>query len=237
MGKPEIDNDRDTAMPITIILADDHNIVRKGLRTMLEKNQDIAILGEAEDGVSVVKLASALKPDIVIMDISMPKLNGIDAIEAIVRNNQKIAIIALSMHREERFISGAFLAGAKGYLLKESLFDELMQAIYVVHKGQFYMSPKIAHVAVSSFINKSSSRDSLRPASVLTVREREVLQLLAEGRKTAEIGRSLFISAKTVESHRHNIMEKLDLKQPVELIKYALREGIISLDTWLSMDN
>jgi len=224
-------------MAITIILADDHNMVRAGLRTMLENNQDITILGEAEDGVSAVKLASALKPDIVIMDISMPRLNGIDAIKAIVGNNPKIAIIALSMHREERFISGAFLAGAKGYLLKESLFDELMQAIYVVHKGQFYMSPKIAHVAANSFINKPPSGDSLRPASILTAREREVLQLLAEGRKTTEIGKSLFISTKTVESHRRNIMEKLDLKLPVELIKHALREGIISLDVWLSTEN
>lgn len=224
-------------MAITMILADDHNMVRRGLRTMLENYQDITILGEAGDGISVVKLAKELKPDIVIMDISMPKLNGIDAIEAIVGNNRKIAIIALSMHREERFISGAFLAGAKGYLLKDSLFDELMQAIHTVHKGQFYLSPKISHVAVDSFINKPLSGDSLRPASLLTPREREVLQLMAEGIKTTEIGSRLFISAKTVESHRRNIMEKLEIKQPVELIKYALREGIISLDTWLSMES
>jgi DNA-binding NarL/FixJ family response regulator len=204
---------------------------------MLENNQDITILGEAEDGHSVVKLARDLKPDVVIMDISMPKLNGIDAIEAIVGNNQKIAVLALSMHREQRFIRGAFLAGAKGYLVKESLFDELMQAIYTVHKGQFYLSPAIAHVAVNSFINKPSPGDSLRPASALTTREREVLQLLAEGTKTTEIGRRLFISTKTVESHRRNIMEKLDIKQPVELIKYALQEGIISIDTWLSLES
>lgn len=224
-------------MPITILLADDHNMVRRGLKTMLENNQDITILGEAEDGHSVVKLARDLKPDVVIMDISMPKLNGIDAIEAIVGNNQKIAVLALSMHREQRFIRGAFLAGAKGYLVKESLFDELMQAIYTVHKGQFYLSPAIAHVAVNSFINKPSPGDSLRPASALTTREREVLQLLAEGTKTTEIGRRLFISTKTVESHRRNIMEKLDIKQPVELIKYALQEGIISIDTWLSLES
>jgi DNA-binding NarL/FixJ family response regulator len=204
---------------------------------MLENNQDITILGEAEDGHSVVKLARDLKPDVVIMDISMPKLNGIDAIEAIVGNNQNIAVLALSMHREQRFIRGAFLAGAKGYLVKESLFDELMQAIYTVHKGQFYLSPAIAHVAVNSFINKPSPGDSLRPASALTTREREVLQLLAEGTKTTEIGRRLFISTKTVESHRRNIMEKLDIKQPVELIKYALQEGIISIDTWLSLES
>lgn len=224
-------------MAIKIILADDHNMVRRGLRTMLENNQDITILGEAEDGIAVVKLARDLKPDIVIMDISMPKLNGIDAIEAIVGMNRKIAIIALSMHGEERFISGAFLAGAKGYILKESLFDELMQAIYTVHKGQFYLSPKIAHVAVNRFMNKPTSGDSLRPASVLTTREREVLQLMVEGIKTTEIGRRLFISTKTVESHRRNIMEKLEIKQPVELIKYALREGIISIDTWLSLES
>ncbi len=224
-------------MAITIVLADDHNLVREGLRTMLEDNHDITILGEAEDGISAVKLARDLAPDIVIMDIGMPKLNGIDAIEAIVRDNPEIVIIVLSMHREERFITGAFLAGAKGYLLKDSLFDELMQAIHAVHKGQFYLSPQIAHVAVNSFKNKLSSGKLLRPASTLTTREREVLQLLTEGAKTAEIGLQLYISPKTVEAHRRNIMEKLDLKQPVELIKYALREGIVSFDTWLAPEN
>jgi DNA-binding NarL/FixJ family response regulator len=224
-------------MPITIVLADDHNLVRKGLRGLLENNPDITILGEAEDGIAAVKLAKDLVPDIVIMDIGMPKLNGIDAIEPIVRNNPEIAVITLSMHREERFITGAFQAGAKSYILKDSLFDELMQAIQAVHKGQFYLSPAIAHIAIKSLQGNVSSGDMRRPASTLTTREREVLQLLTEGKKTSEIGTQLNISTKTVESHRRNIMEKLNLKQPVELIKYALREGVVPLDAWLAPEN
>jgi len=224
-------------MPIKIVLADDHNLVRKGLKMMLEAESDIEILGEAKDGISAVKITKKLNPDIVIMDISMPKLNGIDAIESILSNNPEIGIITLSMHREERFITGAFQAGAKGYLLKDSMLDELMQAIHTVYKGQFYLSPQIAHVVVNGFNNKLSSENSTRPASLLTSREREVLQLITEGTKTDEIGQQLTISPKTVESHRRNIMEKLGFKHPVELIKYALREGVVSLDTWLLPKN
>lgn len=223
-------------MAITVMLADDHNLVRRGIRALLESNADITVLGEAEDGVSAVKMARGLKPDVILMDIGMPKLNGIGATEAIVGHNPKISIIILSMHKEERFISGAFRAGARGYLLKDSLLDELMLAINAVHRGEFYLSPKIAHIAVNGFKNKMQSSNPLQPASILTSREREVLQLLAEGGKTAEIGSQLNISPRTVESHRRNIMEKLDLKQFVELVKYAIREGVVSMDTWLSSE-
>jgi len=221
-------------MSIKLLLADDHSLVRSGLRALLETNPGFEVLGEASDGISAVKLAKILTPDIIIMDIGMPKLNGIDAIEAIVENNPEIAIITLSMHREERFISGAFQAGAKGYLLKNSMFDELTLAINTVYSGQFYLSPQIANVVINGFRGKAPDSSMHRPASLLTTREREVLQLLAEGEKTAEIGQQLNIGTKTVETHRRNIMTKLGLSHPVEMIKYALREGIIPLDTWLA---
>ncbi len=221
-------------MAINIVLADDHAIFREGLRSMLEKKNDMKIVGEASDGLSAVDLVKKLKPDLVVMDIAMPGINGIDAIESILNYNPKVAVVVLSMYQEERFVSGAFLAGAKGYLLKESLFDELIQAVYAVSVGQFYISPQIAHVAVKYFKGQLPADGALRPASVLTIREREILQLLVEGRSVKDIGEQLCISPKTVEAHRRNLSEKLDIRQPVELIKYALREGIVSFDTWLS---
>lgn len=224
-------------MSIKLLLADDHSLVRSGLRALLESKPGFEVLGEASDGIAAVKLAKILTPDIIIMDIGMPKLNGIDAIEAIAESNPEIAIITLSMHREERFITGAFQAGAKGYLLKNSMFEELMLAINTVYSGQFYLSPQIANVVIDGFRGKTPDSSLQRPASLLTTREREVLQLLAEGEKTAEIGQQLNIGTKTVETHRRNIMTKLDVRHPVELIKYALREGIIPLDTWLAPKN
>ena len=225
---------QETAMDITVMLADDHNLVRKGLIAILEKIPNIILLGEAEDGIAAVRLARDLVPDIVLIDIGMPKLNGIDATESIVKNNPEVAVIVLSMHNEKNYVCGALQAGAMGYLLKDSLVDELNMAIQTVYYGQFYLSPKIAHFVVSGFLDKTAVGNAHRPASKLTTREREVLQQLAEGGKNAEIGERLNISIKTVESHRRNIMEKLGLKRQVELIKYALREEIIPLDAWLS---
>ncbi len=225
---------QETAMDITVMLADDHNLVRKGLIALLKKIPNISLLGEAEDGIAAVKLARDLVPDIVLIDIGMPKLNGIDATESIVENNSEVAVIILSMHNEKSYVCGALQAGAMGYLLKDSLVDELNMAIQTVYNGQFYLSPQIAHFVVSGFLDKTAVGNAHRPASILTTREREVLQQLAEGGKNAEIGERLNISIKTVESHRRNIMEKLGLKRQVELIKYALREGIIPLDAWLS---
>jgi DNA-binding NarL/FixJ family response regulator len=223
-------------MAIKVVLAEDHSVVREGLRSMLEKSVDIRVIGEAADGVTAVKLAAKLQPDIMVMDIGMPKLNGIDATESIVSDHPHIGVIILSMHKEERFVSGAFLAGAKGYLLKESLFDELMQAIQVVYSKRVYLSPEIAHVAVNAF-KQRSCEIAQRPASVLSSREREILQMLVEGNKVSEIGDQLFISPKTVESHRRNIYEKINVSKSVDLIRYALREGVVSIDTWLSQED
>jgi DNA-binding NarL/FixJ family response regulator len=222
-----------TAIDITVVLADDHTLVRKGLMELLSKIPDINVLGEAEDGITAVKLARDLAPDIVLIDIGMPKLNGIDATKSIVKNNPDVAVIALSMHGEKNYVCGAIEAGARGYLLKDSLVDELKMAIQTVYNGQFYLSPKIAHFVVSGFLGKTASGRS-RPASVLTTREREVLQQLAEGEKNAEISARLNISIKTVESHRRNLMSKLGINRQIELVKYALREGLIPLDTWLA---
>ncbi len=222
------------AKNITVILADDHILVRKGIIVLLDKIPGISVLGEADDGVAAVKLAQELAPDVVLIDIGMPKLNGIDATELIIKNNPEIAVIALSMHEEKSYVSGAIHAGAMGYLVKDCLVDELNMAILAVYNRQYYLSPKIAHFVVSGFLGEAAAGDMHRPASLLTTREREVLQQLAEGGRNAEISLRLNISVKTVESHRRNIMEKLGLKGYVELIKYALREGVVPLDTWLA---
>lgn len=223
-------------MTIKVVLAEDHTVVREGLRSMLEKNGEITVLGEAADGISAVSLVAKVKPDIVIMDIGMPGLNGIDATDAILEGQPDIGVIILSMHKEERFISGAFQAGARGYLLKESLFDELLQAVLNVASGRVYLSPQIAHVAINAF-KQHPSETARRPASVLTNREREILQMLVEGRKVSEIGDQLCISPKTVETHRRNIYEKIHVKKSVDLIRYALREGVVSIEAWLSQEN
>lgn len=222
-------------MSTTVILADDHTLVREGLRSMLEQNSKVKILGEAGDGLTAVQLALSLRPDIAVMDISMPGLNGIDATAAIVESAPATGIIILSIHQDEHFINGAFMAGARGYLLKESLFDELLQAVRAVKDGQFFISPQVAHVAVNA-IKQESNFTPRRPAAILTDRERIILQLLAEGRKVFEVGEQLCISPKTVETHRRNIYEKIQARKPIDLIKYALREGVIDYATWIRQD-
>jgi two-component system response regulator NreC len=214
---------------IKILLADDHKIVRDGLRTLIEKENGMEVVAEAEDGRSAVKQAKKLLPDIVIMDITMPDLNGIDATRAIIEEAPRVKVIALSMHSDRRFVSGMLEAGASGYLLKDSAFEELATAIRAVVANQIYLSPKIADIVVRRFVSKSASTE--RSAfTELTKREREVLQLLAEGVSTKEIAGRLNLSVKTVETHRANIMGKLDIHTISELVKYAIREGLTSLE-------
>ena len=217
-------------MNIKILLADDHKIMRDGLRTLIEKENGMEVVAEAEDGRSAVKQARKIVPDIVIMDITMPDLNGIDATRAIIEDASGVKIIALSMHSDRRFVSGMLEAGASGYLLKDSAFEELATAIRAVVANQIYLSPKIADIVVKRFVSKSTSTE--RSAfTELTKREREVLQLLAEGVSTKEIAGRLNLSVKTVETHRANIMAKLDIHTISELVKYAIREGLTSLET------
>lgn len=221
-------------MKIEIVLADDHNLVRRGLVALFQDRPDITVIGEAKDGFEAFNLVKKLAPDVLIIDIGMPQLNGIDAIELINSHDPGIAIIALTMHCEERYVSGALQAGARGYLLKTCSMDEFIQAIHTVYGGHYYLSPQVSDMVIHCYKNGVSLSDFKGPASHLTSREREVLQLLAEGMKIPSIAKRLNISTKTVESHRRNIMEKLGLKQQVDLLKYALREGVIQFDSWIA---
>ena len=215
-------------MIVRILLADDHTIILDGLCSLLGKNQDFKVVGRASDGTSAVRLAASLSPDIVIMDVSMPGLNGIDAARRILAENPKTKIIALSMHNDGRYISAALKSGAMGYILKESAFEELIAAIRTVMKGQCYLSASIAAVVIKDYIRHLEKTES-GVFSVLTPREREVLQALSEGLSTKEIASRLGVSIKTVETYRSQIMEKLDIHSVAELTKYAIREGITSL--------
>jgi DNA-binding NarL/FixJ family response regulator len=217
-------------MTIKILLADDHKIVRDGLRTLVEKEPDMEVVGEAENGRKAVKLTRELSPDLVIMDVTMSDLNGIEAARQIHKETPDVKVIALSMHSDRRFVAGMLEAGASGYLLKDCAFEELTRAIKNVISNKIYLSPGITDVVVKDYLGKST-KASHSAFSDLTNREREVLQLLAEGRSTKQIAESLHVSVKTIETHRRQIMEKLDIHSIAELTKYALREGLTSLET------
>jgi len=213
---------------IKVLLADDHKIVRDGLRTLLENHPEITVVGEAEDGRETVQLAQKLAPAVVIMDIAMPDLNGIEATRQIISEHPHIKVVALSMHSDRRFVSEMLKAGASAYLLKDCAFEELVNAILTVMKNKIYLSPAIAGVVIENYIrNAPKSEPSV--FSLLSDREREVLQLMAEGKATKEIASHLHVSIKTVETHRMNIMTKLDIHSVAELTKYAIREGLTSL--------
>lgn len=216
-------------MSVKIILADDHRIMREGLRALLEKQSGMEVIAEAEDGRSTVDLAHELKPDVVVIDISMPDLNGIDATRQIIEAAPHIKVIALSMHSDRKFVREMLSAGASGYLLKDSAFEELGTALAAVIKNQTYLSPKIADTVIKDYLGKIDPTDSKTSPS-LTSREREVLQLLAEGKTTKEIASKLCVSVKTIETHRKQIMEKVGLNSVAELTKYAIREGLTSLE-------
>lgn len=212
-----------------IVIADDHRIVRQGLRSLVEKENDLEVVGMAANGRQALQMTRKLKPDVVIMDVSMPDLNGIDATCQIVNEVSGVKVVALSMHSEKQLIDGMLRAGAAGYLLKESAFEELIKAIRIVCAGKKYLSPEVTDVVLQDYLNPSTDNDShLKPD--LTVREREVLQLIVEGCATRAVANRLNISIKTVESHRSNIMKKLGLHTVAELTKYAVRHGITSLE-------
>jgi len=216
-------------MSTKILLADDHKIVRDGLRSLIEKQPGMAVVAEAENGRAAVKLARRLKPDVIIMDLNMPDLNGIDAARQILAELPDTKIIVLSMHADKQFVLGALKAGASGYLLKDCAFEELARALQTVLKHQTYLSPEIAGTVVKDYLEQMCTIESAIEAA-LTPREREVLQLIAEGRSTKETADRLNVSIKTVESHRRNIMEKLNIHSTAELTKYAIRTGLTSLD-------
>jgi len=216
---------------IRILLADDHRILREGLRSLLAQQSDVAVVGEASDGDAVIALARELRPDLVIMDVVMPGTDGIAATRQIRAECPETRVIALSMHSDRRFVSEMIRAGALGYLLKDSAFEELNQAVRAVMANRPYLSAVITGTLVEDFVRQTSAaeRPAVSPLHMLTTREQEVLRLLADGKRVKEIAHLLNISAKTVESHRQNIMDKLEIHSTIELTRYALREGLTSI--------
>jgi RNA polymerase sigma factor (sigma-70 family) len=215
---------------IKILLADDHRIMREGLRELLKKQTDLEVVAEAGDGRTAVSLSHKLSPDVVIMDVSMPALNGIDAARRIIADNPAVKVIALSMFADKTFVSEMFKAGSAGYILKDCACDELVFALRAVLKGQLYLSPGITTFVLKDFLQTSfKSTINSSAFSNLTNREREVLQLFAEGKTTKEIANLLNVSPKTVETQRQNIFNKLNIHNIAELTKYAIREGLTSL--------
>ncbi len=211
-------------------MADDHKITRQGLRSLIDENSDMEVVAEAENGRDAVELARSLSPDVVIMDVSMPDLNGVEATRQIIQDNPGVRVIALSMHSDTLFVSEMLKSGASGYLLKDCAFEELEQAVRTIIQGKAYLSPSISGVVVEDYLHRLS-KAQMSTSEVLTDREREVLQLIAEGRSTKQIALKLHISAKTVETHRRQIMNKLDLHTVAELTKYAIRKGLTALET------
>ncbi len=217
-------------MPTRVLLVDDHAIIRQGLASLLEKQPDIEVVGSVEDGRKAVDIARELAPDLVIMDISMPNLNGIDATRKIIGEMGDVKIIALSIHSSRHFVAEMLKAGASGYILKECLFDELVEAIKTVLNGGTYLSPRITGVVIDDYVKRLSTQ--YQPEGpVLNEREREVLQFLSEGKSTKQIAVQLHVSAKTIESNRRNIMDKLGINSVAELTKYAVREGLTPLES------
>ena len=217
-------------MAIKILLADDHIITRQGLHSLLDNEPDMEVVGQAENGRTAVQMAKELLPDIIIMDVSMPDLNGIEATRQIISQSPSVKIIALSMHSDSLYVSEMLKSGAAGYLLKDCAFEELTEAVRVVTSGKTYLSPSISGVVVDDYLHRLSKSGSSDP-DVLTDRERQILQPLAEGKSTKQIALQLHISAKTVETHRRQIMNKLDLHTVAELTKYAIRKGLTSLES------
>jgi two-component system response regulator NreC len=207
-----------------VLITDDHKVLRQGLRCLLQR-EGFDVVAEAEDGRNAVKLAKTLKPSAVVMDIAMPRLNGIEATKQICREAPNTKVIVMSMHRERQFVLGAFKAGAAGYLLKEAAFDELVLALRSVAKNHTYLSPAVAGVVVRAYVKpQPANKKSLHHNT--SSREQEVLQLLVEGKSTKEIAATLYVSVKTIETHRKRIMDKLNIHSVAELTKYAIREGV-----------
>ena len=214
---------------IKIILADDHQIVRHGVRSLLEAEPDMKVLAEADNGRDVLRLARELAPQIIIMDISMPDLNGIEATRQILAENTGVKVIALSMHSDSLFILNMLKAGASGYLLKDCALEELVKAIRTVVSNKTYLSPGVSDIVIKDFVC-SWTDPSASAFSLLTAREREVLQLMAEGKSTNQIADCLCVSVKTVEAHLKLIMNKSGINSVAELTKYAIRQGLTSLE-------
>ena len=213
---------------VKILIADDHGIVRKGLRLQLEQEPAFEVVGEATDGREAVRMAEELAPDVVIMDIAMPNLNGIQATTQLVKKNPQIGVIILSMYSDETYLTRTLSAGAKGYLLKDSADVDLHRAVQVVAQGKPFFSPAIANTLLEDYMRQLQQRGLQDSYDLLTEREKEILQLLAEGRSNKEVASTLNLSPNTVETHRTRIMQKLDLHSSADIVLYAVRKKIIS---------
>ena len=215
---------------IRILLADDHALVRAGIRALVQRVSGLEVVGEADNGREALRLAKSLSPNVVLMDISMPELNGLDAIARILQYDPKIAVIVLSMHESREHVLRALQAGASGYVLKNAAVDELEKAIRAVACGQKYLTPAVSEQLIASVTAPRSDASGTNPAESLTQRQREILQLIAEGRSSREIAALLNISVKTVETHRSLLMERLNLHDVAGLVRYAIRVGLVTID-------
>ncbi len=213
---------------IRIVLADDHVVLRSGLRALLERHADFEIVGEASDGRELLRIVDDVSPQVVVTDIAMPNLNGTEATQQISTKHPQVNVIMLSMHSDEAYVLRALKAGARGYLLKESVEADLLAAIRAVSEGKAYFSPAISALLVQDYVRQLRDKDAEDSYELLSPREREILQLIAEGKSNKDVANMLNLSVYTVETHRSNILQKLNIHTVPELILYAVRKGIIS---------
>jgi len=213
---------------LRILLADDHIVMRTGLRALLERQANLEVVGESENGRETVELAASLRPDVVVMDVGMPVLNGIEATQTIIAQCPTVAVVILSMHADESYVMRALKAGARGYLLKDSAAADLIGAIQAISQGKSFFSPKVSRILAEDYVRVLKQKGAVDTYDLLTSREREILQLLAEGKANKEVATVLNISPYTVETHRSHILQKLNLHNSAELVLYAVRKGIIS---------
>jgi len=212
-----------------ILIAEDHGVVRQGLKALIDGQDGMEVIGEAQDGLQVVELTDRLSPDVILMDISMPNLNGAEATRLILRDNPDVKIIALSVHFNKHFVTDMLQAGASGYVLKSCLFDEVVSALHAVNSGEHYLSSKVSEIVMDDYLERLKITGELETAK-LTERERRVIQLLAEGKTTKQIGRQLHVSPKTIDANRREAMDKLGISNIAELTKFAIREGLTSVE-------
>jgi two-component system response regulator NreC len=215
---------------IRVLIADDHTLVRQGLRMMIQPQQDMEVVGEASNGREAVERAAELDPDVVLMDLSMPIMNGLDAARHIIKTNPRIGVLILTMHLNEEYVFQALGAGAKGYIIKESSSEELIKAVRSVYRHETYIDPRIPREVIDQYIRRANQHDtSGAPKDILTPREREVLKLIAEGKSNKEIAQILDLSVKTVDVHRTNLMKKLNIHDVATLVKFAIKKGLIQV--------
>ena len=213
--------------PIRILLADDHTVIRRGLRALLERQSGFAVVAEAADGREAVETAAAVQPDVAVIDIGMPNINGIEAARRITEKRPETAVVILSMHADESYVLRALKSGARGYLLKDSHEEDLIDAIRAVHAGKAFFSPEISKMLAEDYMRQMRQRGVEDSYELLTSREREILQMLGEGKSNKEVATQLNLSLHTVETHRGNVLEKLNLHSTAEMILYAVRKGIV----------